>query len=99
MFNRQTEKSVRFHTLSGVLEGKVRSDGTIDMDFPQKIATSYEGDVEGLLKALGVKDVIFIGKNGMDFLIEIPYSESCISKLKPNFQVLNIQLKSSPFRN
>lgn len=32
-----------FHTLSGEIVGNVRSNGTIDMDFPAKPPVAYEG--------------------------------------------------------
>lgn len=40
------------------------------------------------MKALGISEYIFVGRNGMDTFIEIPATEGAIQSLKPNFQEL-----------
>jgi hypothetical protein len=46
--NSQDDSPIIFHTLSGELVGSAHSDGTIDMNFPSKIATEFSGTTKVL---------------------------------------------------
>jgi hypothetical protein len=40
-----------------------------------------------LLQALGISETVWVGKNGMDIMIEVPSAEGVIEGLNPNFVV------------
>ncbi len=75
----------RFHTRSGLLTADRRGDW-IEMDFPAKIATPCEASPE-MLRALGVQEAKFVGRNAFDYLVEID-SEDALRRLTPDFSAL-----------
>lgn len=77
-------EEARFHTLSGLLT--VQKKGALmEMDFPAEPVQECEPP-EGLLPALGVEPV-FVGRNRMDYLVEVGTEESVI-RLSPDFAAL-----------
>ena len=82
--NAKREENIDFHTKSGVLTAKSKGDW-IELDFP--IEAEKEVDPpEKLIKALDVKPK-YVGKNRMDYLIEVDNKE-IIQKIKPDFRML-----------
>ncbi|VAX24156.1 Phenazine biosynthesis protein PhzF like [hydrothermal vent metagenome] len=71
-----------FNTKSGQLTA-VRSDGHIELDFPQ-VQPEPASAPTGLLEGLGVKESVNVMKAGPDFLVELGF-ENEIKKLKPDF--------------
>ncbi len=80
----------RFHTHSGLLTAERRGDD-IWLDFPSRPATPCE-DEHGLAAALGVRPV-WVGKNGLDYLVEVA-SEAAVRRLQPDIA----QLAALPVR-
>ena len=74
-----------FHTRSGALTCTRDDEGWISMDFPARPATPCDAPA-GFLDALGTK-AMFIGNNGMDFLVHAP-SEETVRSLNPDFRAL-----------
>ena len=62
--------TARFHTLSGLLTAARQPDGWIEMDFPAKRAEPTEVPAD-LLAALGVERPRFVGRNELDYLVEV----------------------------
>ena len=60
----------RFHTLSGLLTATRKPDGWIEMDFPAKRAEPHDVPAD-LLAALGVERPRFVGRNELDYLVEV----------------------------
>jgi predicted PhzF superfamily epimerase YddE/YHI9 len=58
-----------FHTLSGELTARVRSDATVELDFPAKPVTAIS-PTDQLLKGLGNDAVIAAWANDLDILVE-----------------------------
>ncbi|MHB8735305.1 MAG: PhzF family phenazine biosynthesis protein [Terriglobales bacterium] len=83
--------TAHFHTASGELRAVQTTDG-IEMDFPAKRATATEPPPL-LLPALGLNAAPFVGKNVMDYLVEVE-SEAVLRALRPNFS----QLRELPVR-
>jgi len=81
------EATARFRTRSGILTAR-RADGGIEMDFPAEPASAVaHGDVpKGLLEALGTT-ARYIGKNRMDYLLELD-NETAVRELSPDFRRL-----------
>jgi PhzF family phenazine biosynthesis protein len=75
----------RFHTLSGLLTAE-RSGDWIELDFPAKTEEAIAPPA-GLLDALGVDDVRYVGRNEFDYLVELA-SEDAVRALRPDFTVL-----------
>lgn len=71
----------RFHTRSGLLTASIQNDG-IWLDFPAKPAIPCP-DEHGVAAALDVQP-LFVGINGMDYLIEVD-SEATLRALRPDF--------------
>ncbi len=78
-------RQARFETRSGLLTADRRGDW-IELDFPAKIATPEDAP-GGLLPALGVARVNFVGRNQFDYLVEVD-SEQTLRGLAPNFSAL-----------
>jgi len=74
----------RFHTRSGVLSAIRRGD-EIELDFPGKPVRATPPP-KGLIAALGT-DPVFVGCNGMDFLVETE-SDEHVRSLAPDFEEL-----------
>lgn len=81
----QPDETARFHTLSGWLI--CRRDGSwIEMDFPAKVCEPCPAP-DGLAAALGC-DLLAVGLNGLDYLVEVA-DEERLRSLKPNFTALS----------
>jgi len=74
----------RFQTAGGLLTA-VRRDGWIEMDFPAKPEEPVSPPAD-LLEALGVSPR-YVGKNGLDYLIEVE-SEEAVRAVRPDFRRL-----------
>jgi PhzF family phenazine biosynthesis protein len=82
----QPDEQARFHTRSGLLTAdRLLIDGTawIELDFPSEpvAATAVP---EGLAAMLGA-EAIFVGRNRMDFLVELK-DEATVRNLQPDFK-------------
>jgi PhzF family phenazine biosynthesis protein len=87
----QRVEQARFFTLSGLLTAEHRGD-QIEMSFPATPADPTPVP-EGLLEALGVGEISYIGKTQFDYLIEVE-AEDTVRNLKPDF----VALKTLPIR-
>jgi predicted PhzF superfamily epimerase YddE/YHI9 len=74
-------KQARFHTRSGLLTAQ-RSVQGMTMDFPSRSA-EQSNDFDGLPDLLGVQ-ANFVGKNGMDCLVDCG-SERAVRSIRPDF--------------
>ena len=84
------DATIRFHTLSGELQVSKQKDW-LCMDFPAEPASKATAPT-GMLESLGCK-AVFVGKNRMDYLIEVE-SEEVLLKLDPDYR----SLKTIPVR-
>jgi PhzF family phenazine biosynthesis protein len=80
----QTEAAV-FHTRSGVLTC-LREGEWLRMDFPSEPAAELDPP-QGLLEALGLANVRYIGANRLDIVVEVE-SEAEVVGLKPDYSRL-----------
>jgi PhzF family phenazine biosynthesis protein len=80
-----TNEKPKFYTKSGVLTARQR-DQWIELDFPAEPASATDAP-EGLIQALGVSPT-FIGRNRMDYIVEVE-SEEMLRKARPNFDALS----------
>lgn len=78
-------QQARFHTRSGLLTADRRGEW-IELDFPAKIASPVEAPSE-VLRALGVSEPKFVGRNAFDYLVEVD-SEETLRKLSPDHGTL-----------
>lgn len=78
------DKEAIFYTKSGVLKA-FKNDEYITLDFPLEKANEITPPEE-LVKAFNIP-FLFVGKNRMDYLIEIQ-DEEILKKLKPDFELL-----------
>ena len=78
-------RQARFHTRSGLLTADRKGDW-IELDFPAKVAAAVEAPAE-LLRALGVEQARFVGKNAFDYFVEID-SDEAVRALAPDFSAL-----------
>ena len=76
------DEEARFETLSGVLTAR-RAGDWIEMNFPATRA-QVTAPAEGLLGALGLTSVMYIGRNEFDYLLEVE-SEEVVRGLRPDF--------------
>ncbi len=76
---------IRFFTRSGCLEC-VRDGGWVLMDFPARECVSC-APPEGLAAALGC-EILWVGSNGMDFLVEVR-GEEVLREIVPDFSALS----------
>ena len=74
-------RQARFHTRSGLLTADRRGDW-IELDFPAKLAIAAEAPPD-LLRALGVAEARYIGKNAFDYMVEVD-SEEMLRGLNPD---------------
>ncbi len=81
-----TTREARFHTRSGLLTAR-RVNGWIEMDFPAEPARSAETP-QGMLEALGLDTAVYVGRNRMDFLVEIA-EDSDLRRLRPDYGPLS----------
>jgi PhzF family phenazine biosynthesis protein len=79
------QELAHFHTLSGLLTARRRSDGWIELDFPARTAEPVEAP-PGLAEALG-------SESRYDYLLELP-SEAAVRALHPDFA----RLRTLPVR-
>ncbi len=75
----------RYHTQSGLLQARL-VDGLIELDFPATPPEDFETP-DGLLEALGLKSVVYVGQPPFDYLVEVE-SEDLVKTLNPNFAQL-----------
>jgi PhzF family phenazine biosynthesis protein len=76
----------RFDTLSGRLTCRRGEDGWIAMDFPAEPAEPAEPP-GGLLAALGLPGARWVGRNRLDYLVELGDDEGVLA-LAPDFRAL-----------
>jgi PhzF family phenazine biosynthesis protein len=80
------EEQARFHTRSGLLTAdRIPIDGVawIELDFPSEPVTAA-ATPDGLAAMLGA-DPIFVGRNRLDWLVELK-DESIVGSLRPDFK-------------
>lgn len=77
-----SSQPARFHTRSGVLEGR-RKPPWIELDFPA-LPPQQVDPPGGLLEALGVDRARYVGKSRFDFIVEVP-DEAAVRSLRPDF--------------
>lgn len=78
-------RQARFHTRSGLLTADRRGEW-IELDFPAKVAAPAQAPPE-LLRALGVQDAKYVGRNAFDYLVEVD-SEETLRNLSPDHATL-----------
>ena len=78
-------QQARFHTLSGLLTADRRGEW-IELDFPAKVAEAAAAPPD-LLRALGVSEAKFVGRNAFDYLVEVD-SEETLRGLTPDHSTL-----------
>jgi PhzF family phenazine biosynthesis protein len=78
-------QQARFHTRSGLLTADRRGEW-IELDFPAKIAVPAQAPPE-MLRALGVSDARYVGRNTFDYLVEVD-SEETLRNLAPDHGTL-----------
>lgn len=76
----------RFDTLSGRLTARRLADGWIAMDFPAEPPEPVEPP-PGLLAALGLPGAAYIGRNRLDYLIELGDDQAVLA-VAPDFRAL-----------
>ena len=77
--------TARFHTKSGLLTATLRG-AEIELDFPEE--TPFASDPPSrLLQALGAGKALWVGRNRLDFLVELE-SENAVRNLRPDFRAL-----------
>ena len=76
---------LRFHTRSGLLTAK-RDGDWIELDFPVKREQKADPPAE-LLDALGTHDVVYVGRNQFDYIVELR-SEADVRAVQPNHAAL-----------
>lgn len=79
------EDRLLFETKSGVLTARKKGDW-IELDFPVESVTQCEVPA-GLMEALGIEAAFFVGKNRMDYLIELDTPEA-VAAVNPDFRAL-----------
>lgn len=82
-----TEAEARFHTRSGLLTANHQGD-RIELNFPSTPAAPVDAP-DGMFTALGlaVTEVIYIGKNQFDIIVEVASAE-IVRDLTPDFSAL-----------
>jgi PhzF family phenazine biosynthesis protein len=78
-------QQARFHSRSGLLTAD-RKGEWIELNFPAKIATEVPPPSD-LLRAIGVEQARFVGRNAFDYLVEIE-SEEAVRGLAPDHSAL-----------
>ena len=78
----RADEQARFQTRSGLLTADKEGEW-IRLDFPTTLSTRTEVPA-GMLEALGVRDVLYVGKNVFDYVVEIE-SEEQLRSLNPDF--------------
>ena len=86
----EPDQQARFSTRSGILTAD-RIGSQIELDFPA-VTESASDPADGLLEGLGI-DAVYVGRNRMDYLVEVA-SEEILRAMTPNFS----QLKSVDVR-
>jgi PhzF family phenazine biosynthesis protein len=79
------DREARFHTLSGLLVAR-RVDERIELDFPAEPPEESSAPA-GLLEALGIRTALFVGRNRLDYLVELE-SEAAVRAIAPDFRRL-----------
>lgn len=80
------DTEARFHSRSGWLGARRTTDGAIALDFPAEPATEVEPP-PGLLAALGIEAPRFVGRNRMDWLVEVA-DEAAVLACAPDMSAL-----------
>ncbi|MEC3952771.1 PhzF family phenazine biosynthesis protein [Nocardia sp. CDC153] len=78
---------VRFHTLSGVLTARPRSDGAIELDFPASPVDRIDAE-PGLAEALGAAPVGVYDAQGLDDIVVELSTEGVVRALEPDMAAL-----------
>jgi PhzF family phenazine biosynthesis protein len=81
----QSAAEVRFHTLSGLLTASKAGDWW-ELDFPAEPPEAKECP-DGLLEALGIGQAHYVGRNRLDYLVEVE-SPAELRSLQPDFASL-----------
>jgi len=79
------DATIRFHTASGVLHAK-RRDDTLWLDFPAEPPVPA-APPDGLFEALGLTDVVAVGRNRMDYLVHLASADQ-VRSLAPDLTQL-----------
>ena len=75
----------RFFTRSGLLTA-CQNAGWTELNFPATPAQPAQAP-EGLLESLGIREALYVGHNGFDYLVELA-DEREVRTLKPDFRAL-----------
>lgn len=78
----QSGEIARYHTQSGLLQAR-QVNGLIELDFPATPVENCETP-DGLLQALGLETVTYVGRSRFDYLVEVE-SEELVRQLAPDF--------------
>lgn len=78
--------SVRFNAACGVLAACRDQEGAIALDFPAEPVVETPPP-ERLLDALGVRQAVFVGRNRLDWLIEVA-DAATLRQLEPDFALM-----------
>lgn len=76
------DEVARYHTKSGLLQARL-VDELVELDFPVTSPEDCETP-DGLLEALGLKSVVYVGRPRFDYLVEVG-SEDIVRTLTPDF--------------
>jgi predicted PhzF superfamily epimerase YddE/YHI9 len=79
------EEEARFYTLSGLLTARPL-EGWIELNFPAVLAEDADAD-PGLLPALGIREVRYVGRNKFDYLVEVGSAAEVLA-LQPDYASL-----------
>lgn len=84
-------ESARFHTLSGLLTAELKGEW-IELDFPA-VRAEAANPPAGLFESLGIKTARYVGKNKLDYLVEIESEEEVRSLAPDHTRLRQIQAR------
>ncbi len=80
-----SEETIDFDTKSGILTAE-KNEKWIELNFPAEIEEAADIP-ENMNKALGQIEIVYSGKNRMDYLLEVE-SEEIVKNIEPDFDLL-----------
>lgn len=80
-----SEEKINFDTKSGILTAE-KNGSWIELNFPAEIEEAADIP-ENMTKALGQIEIVYSGKNRMDYLLEVE-SEEIVKNIEPDFDLL-----------
>jgi len=80
-----SEETIDFDTKSGILTAE-KNEKWIELNFPAEIEEAADIP-ENMTKALGQIEIVYSGKNRMDYLLEVE-SEEIVKNIEPDFDLL-----------